>query len=307
MSGETPPQHRLFGKYHGAGNDFVCIDERRGGFLHRLTAFAKTDPARLHRRPLPPPLRDRRRRAHPPARRPDSRRWARAADGLLQQRRCAVKLLWQRLALLPGLRAGVGRGRRPGPRDAPVGGRVRGGRRLAPRRSRGGYLPREHARPGWGSAPVRERRPRGDGITALRTLVCRFAGGRHHRGRPRHPLRGAFAKTGINVNYVAEGPDGLAIRTYERGVEGETLACGTGVTAAALSFAERRQLKGAQRIEVRARGGQLAVEFERAASGAISGVVLEGPAVRSFRGHISRRTLAEAVAAIARATDRGSR
>ncbi len=94
----------------------------------------------------------------------------------------------------------------------------------------------------------------------------------------------AFAKTGINVNYVATAGSGLAIRTYERGVEAETLACGTGVTAAALSFAERQQLTGNISVSVQARGGLLHVDFSRTASGLISEVYLTGPAVRVFEG-----------------------
>ena len=99
----------------------------------------------------------------------------------------------------------------------------------------------------------------------------------------------AFAKTGVNVNYVVEEsqPSDLAvlrIRTYERGVEDETLACGTGVTAAALSFAERRQLIGPHRITVEAVGGSLAVSLHRDAEGEVQDVWLEGPARRVFAG-----------------------
>jgi len=94
----------------------------------------------------------------------------------------------------------------------------------------------------------------------------------------------AFAKTGINVNFVVDAQNTLLIRTYERGVEGETLACGTGVTAAALSFAERRKLTGQQRIAVRALGGDLSVHFKRAESGQVTDVFLTGPAVHVFSG-----------------------
>lgn len=91
---------------------------------------------------------------------------------------------------------------------------------------------------------------------------------------------------GINVNFVCEtGPNAIAIRTYERGVEAETLACGTGVTAAALAYALRRDLYGDLRIAVSAQGGALAVAFRRAASG-FERVWLEGPAVRVFEGTI---------------------
>ena len=98
-----------------------------------------------------------------------------------------------------------------------------------------------------------------------------------------------FAAEGVNVNFVVDDPVGaggprLRLRTYERGVEDETLACGTGVTAAALSFAERRDLRGRQRVHVLALGGALAVAFYRGTDGAISEVWLEGPARRVFAG-----------------------
>ena len=108
----------------------------------------------------------------------------------------------------------------------------------------------------------------------------------------------AYAKTGINVNYVVDGgDDGLAIRTYERGVEDETLACGTGVTAAALSFAERRALTGAAEVRVRALGGELTVGFERSAEGVLADVWLEGPAEEVYRGAIDLERLSRARAA----------
>ncbi|MFK8056119.1 MAG: diaminopimelate epimerase [Saprospiraceae bacterium] len=93
----------------------------------------------------------------------------------------------------------------------------------------------------------------------------------------------AFAKTGVNVNFVAvQQDDSLAIRTYERGVEDETLACGTGITAAAISFAERRKKTGRVEVPVRALGGDLTVTFDRLATGALSNVILIGPAQPVF-------------------------
>lgn len=89
----------------------------------------------------------------------------------------------------------------------------------------------------------------------------------------------AFAKTGVNVNFVAAQPEnGLSIRTYERGVEDETLACGTGITAAAISFAERRKLVGRVVVPVSALGGNLKVTFTRTATGELTDVILIGPA-----------------------------
>ncbi len=98
----------------------------------------------------------------------------------------------------------------------------------------------------------------------------------------------AFAKTGINVNYVvveSDGPQGsLRMRTYERGVEAETLSCGTGVTAAALSFAERQGITGQLHLNVAALGGKLVVHFIRSESGEITELYLEGPVQMVYAG-----------------------
>ncbi len=92
-----------------------------------------------------------------------------------------------------------------------------------------------------------------------------------------------FAPKGTNANFVGKLPDGsIAIRTYERGVEGETLACGTGVTAAALIFA--RLTGAASPVRVKVRGGDtLQVGFERDCDG-WSNVTLTGPADFVFNG-----------------------
>lgn len=96
-----------------------------------------------------------------------------------------------------------------------------------------------------------------------------------------------FREQGINVNLVEPTATGLRIRTYERGVEDETLACGTGVTAAALADALRNPVAdGSHETQVQARGGQLSVRFEADGAG-FREVWLCGPAVRVFTGEIA--------------------
>ena len=96
-----------------------------------------------------------------------------------------------------------------------------------------------------------------------------------------------FRAEGINVNMVRETEDGLCIRTYERGVEDETLACGTGVTAAALAhFRRGKGMPGAAGIQVQAKGGNLKVRFTAHADGSFSDIWLCGPAQRVFDGNI---------------------
>jgi diaminopimelate epimerase len=92
-----------------------------------------------------------------------------------------------------------------------------------------------------------------------------------------------FAPKGANVNFVQIlGERSIRVRTYERGVEDETLACGTGVTASALIAAELNGYKSP--VRVRAQGGDdLQVSFDRAGS-AYSNVRLTGPADFVFDG-----------------------
>jgi diaminopimelate epimerase len=96
----------------------------------------------------------------------------------------------------------------------------------------------------------------------------------------------AFAPKGTNANFVQVlGPDSIAIRTYERGVEGETLACGTGVCAAALLHS--LHTGSPSPVQVRVRGGDtLHVAFEASESG-FHNVTLTGPADFVFDGIIS--------------------
>lgn len=95
-----------------------------------------------------------------------------------------------------------------------------------------------------------------------------------------------YAAEGINVNFVSGDTKGLSIATYERGVEDETLACGTGVTAAAIAAVHRINAPtGDFRIPVRAKGGLLAVSGTHK-DGRYTNLWLEGPAVRVFGGEM---------------------
>ena len=101
------------------------------------------------------------------------------------------------------------------------------------------------------------------------------------------PLRwdAAFAPIGTNVNFVKVAPDGLHVRTFEKGVEGETLACGTGLTASAIA-AYKHGISGeagdkksavSYRLQCR-RGDWLQVEFQPGLKDAFTEVYLTGPA-----------------------------
>ena len=94
-----------------------------------------------------------------------------------------------------------------------------------------------------------------------------------------------FSPNGANVNFIEKrGPDKIAIRTYERGVEDETLACGTGIVASALIFAASEDCEGP--VSVLARGGdELQVGFEKV-EGNFRNVTLTGPAEFVFEGTI---------------------
>jgi diaminopimelate epimerase len=94
-----------------------------------------------------------------------------------------------------------------------------------------------------------------------------------------------FSPKGANVNFVEKrGANKIAVRTYERGVEGETLACGTGVVASALIFAATENVNGP--IDVIARGGdELRVGFEKTDK-QFRNVTLTGPAEFVFEGTI---------------------
>lgn len=93
-----------------------------------------------------------------------------------------------------------------------------------------------------------------------------------------------FKEEGTNVNFVQRTPQGLKLRTYERGVEGETLSCGTGVTAVALSGAIGDGMKDLVKLE--SMGGSLEVRFARNGNG-FTDIWLSGPAEEVFVGEVA--------------------
>lgn len=87
----------------------------------------------------------------------------------------------------------------------------------------------------------------------------------------------AFAPVGTNVNFVHIAPDGLHVRTFEKGVEGETLACGTGLTASAIAAYAAGVIPDAD-VRLRARQDWLSVNFTPGADEKFTDVYLTGPA-----------------------------
>jgi diaminopimelate epimerase len=97
---------------------------------------------------------------------------------------------------------------------------------------------------------------------------------------------GDFAPGGTNVNFVEVTGKGIFVRTFERGVENETLSCGTGSTAAAIASVLAGHLD-TNRIDVKTLGGDLSVSFEIVNNKEIRNIWLRGPAEFVFSGMIS--------------------
>jgi diaminopimelate epimerase len=103
-----------------------------------------------------------------------------------------------------------------------------------------------------------------------------------------------FKEKGINVNFVEVDPikpNSIKLRTYERGVEDETLACGTGVVASSIAFYHRfgkdKTSASSHKISVKAAGGNLEVSFDFSPDTSYTNVWLTGPAERAFEGDIA--------------------
>ncbi len=94
-----------------------------------------------------------------------------------------------------------------------------------------------------------------------------------------------YTPGGTNVNFVESiGENSFSVRTYERGVEDETLSCGTGVTAVALAAHASGKTK-AEKVKLITPGGELKVNFKNN-NGSYTEIWLSGPAEYVFKGEI---------------------
>ncbi len=97
---------------------------------------------------------------------------------------------------------------------------------------------------------------------------------------------GIYGESGSNINFVEQKDDNVfKVRTYERGVEAETLSCGTGVTAVALAMYESGKTTGKE-VHIHALGGDLTISFDKK-DGKYTNIFLKGPAIQVFKGTIT--------------------
>ena len=95
-----------------------------------------------------------------------------------------------------------------------------------------------------------------------------------------------FKNEGVNVNLAEKNGKGIYVRTYERGVEDETLSCGTGVTATALAASIHGVSTSKNHSKILTQGGELTVRFHRGNHNTFTDIWLEGQAKFIFKGEI---------------------
>jgi diaminopimelate epimerase len=95
-----------------------------------------------------------------------------------------------------------------------------------------------------------------------------------------------YKQEGVNVNFIEDKGDHYFVRTFERGVEDETYACGTGVTAVAIAMAKKENQTGHQVKPIKVLGGDLKITFDYNGE-LFSNVFLCGPAELVFFGQIA--------------------
>lgn len=103
-----------------------------------------------------------------------------------------------------------------------------------------------------------------------------------------HAIRNndTYKANGINVNFVEPAEKGgYFVRTFERGVEDETFACGTGVTAVALAMAKHHNQTGSNNTPIKVLGGDMNIRFNYNGN-SFTDIFLEGPAKQVFEGDV---------------------
>jgi len=95
----------------------------------------------------------------------------------------------------------------------------------------------------------------------------------------------AFRETGINVNFVSPYKEGIFVRTYERGVEDETLSCGTGIISSAICAAILSK-SDKNSYTIYTRGGKLQISFRKVSNDHFENIILAGPVGFVFEGSI---------------------
>lgn len=116
-------------------------------------------------------------------------------------------------------------------------------------------------------------------VDDLKQLDVKSKGEKIRYGQP-------YNEAGSNVNFVSQISDSkFAVRTYERGVEDETLSCGTGVTAVALAM-HKSEKTTANKIAIETEGGELNITFN-SENGSYTNIWLIGQATQVFKGEIS--------------------